>query len=54
MGGANTHVIVKSFAKEKVNFGTPEDSLPRIVCVSGRTEAAVEQLLNPVSDGLMK
>lgn len=49
MGGANTHVILESFRKEKINHGIPDDFLPRIVCISGRTEEAVEVLLNYVS-----
>ena len=49
MGGANSHVILKSFAKEKINHGIPDDFLPRIVCVSGRTEEAVEVIFNCVS-----
>lgn len=49
MGGANTHAILKSFSKEKINHGIPDDYLPRIVCVSGRTEEAVDVLLSHVS-----
>ncbi|KZC12654.1 Fatty acid synthase [Dufourea novaeangliae] len=47
-GGVNAHVLLKSFAKEKVNNGAPSDHLPRLAAVSGRTKAAVETLLNHV------
>jgi fatty acid synthase len=48
-GGANAHILLKSWTKEKVNQGQPNDDLPRVVAVSGRTEEAVAALLNDVS-----
>ncbi|XP_045539247.1 fatty acid synthase-like [Papilio machaon] len=45
-GGANAHVLLKNVGKQKVNNGMPSDDLPRLVCVSGRTEAAVARLLD--------
>ncbi|XP_077295535.1 fatty acid synthase-like [Arctopsyche grandis] len=45
-GGANAHVLLKSFAKPKVNGGAPKDDLPRLVCISGRTESAVNRILD--------
>ncbi|XP_046963942.1 fatty acid synthase-like [Vanessa cardui] len=45
-GGANAHVLLKSVARTKVNNGLPSDDLPRLVCVSGRTEAAVARILD--------
>ncbi|XP_046963779.1 fatty acid synthase-like [Vanessa cardui] len=45
-GGANAHVLLKNYAREKVNNGIPSDDLPRLVCVSGRTEAAVARILD--------
>ncbi|XP_068623798.1 fatty acid synthase-like [Battus philenor] len=45
-GGANAHVLLKNFARDKVNNGMPSDDLPRLVCVSGRTESAVSRILN--------
>lgn len=48
-GGANAHVLLRSNQKEKVNNGAPQDDLPRLVVVSGRTEEAVHTLLNDVS-----
>ncbi|KAJ8668373.1 hypothetical protein QAD02_010036 [Eretmocerus hayati] len=46
IGGSNGHVILKSHDKKKVNGGAPSDDLPRLVAVSGRTEAAVNLLLD--------
>ena len=48
-GGANAHVLLKSNPKVKVNGGLPNDDLPRLVAVSGRTKEAVLSLLNDVS-----
>ncbi|XP_015179002.1 PREDICTED: fatty acid synthase [Polistes dominula] len=44
-GGANGHVLVQSHPKTKPKK-LPYDDLPRLVVVSGRTEEAVESLLN--------
>lgn len=48
MGGVNCHIALESFRKEKLNHGIPNDNLPRIVGVSGRTEEAVDILLKHV------
>lgn len=48
-GGANAHVLLRSNPKAKVNKGLPDDDLPRLVVVSGRTEEAVVTILNDVS-----
>ncbi|XP_023312895.1 fatty acid synthase-like, partial [Anoplophora glabripennis] len=48
-GGSNCHVLLKRNPKEKINKGLPEDNLPRLVCVSGRTTEAVNALLDAVS-----
>ncbi|CAK1589941.1 unnamed protein product [Parnassius mnemosyne] len=45
-GGANAHVLLKNVARDKVNNGIPSDDLPRLVCVSGRTESAVAKILD--------
>ncbi|XP_059048228.1 fatty acid synthase-like [Achroia grisella] len=45
-GGANAHILLKNSAREKVNNGLPDDDLPRLVCVSGRTESAVARILD--------
>ncbi|KAJ8668386.1 hypothetical protein QAD02_010049 [Eretmocerus hayati] len=46
MGGSNCHIILKSNGKEKINGGAPSDGLPRLICVSGRTEEAVQTILD--------
>lgn len=33
----------------QVNNGLPSDSLPRLVCVSGRTQAAVAKILDDLA-----
>ncbi|XP_047538559.1 fatty acid synthase-like [Vanessa atalanta] len=45
-GGANAHVLLKNVARPKVNNGMPSDDLPRLICVSGRTESAVAKILD--------
>ncbi|XP_001605700.1 fatty acid synthase [Nasonia vitripennis] len=44
-GGANCHILLKSNPKEKVNNGAPQDDLPRLVLVSGRSDEAVDHVL---------
>lgn len=53
-GGANAHILLKSNPKEKVNGNAPEDDLPRLVAVSGRTQEAVDTILQDVSSKLGK
>jgi len=48
-GGANAHMILKWNRKQKVNNGAPNDDLPRLVILSGRTEESVKLFLNDVS-----
>ncbi|XP_041971751.1 fatty acid synthase-like isoform X2 [Aricia agestis] len=48
-GGANAHILLKNFAKDKVNNGLPSDDLPRLVCASGRTESAVAKILDDLA-----
>ncbi|XP_051172618.1 fatty acid synthase-like [Leptopilina boulardi] len=43
--GSSANIILKDFKKQKKNEGTPDDNLPRLVTVSGRTEEAVDVLL---------
>ncbi|XP_046964411.1 fatty acid synthase-like [Vanessa cardui] len=45
-GGANAHALLKNVARTKVNNGIPSDDLPRLVCISGRTESAVAKILD--------
>ena len=46
--GNFSNVILKAHKKEKKNNGQPEDNLPRLVMVSGRTEDAVNTILSDV------
>lgn len=48
-GGANAHCLLRTFPKEKKNFGQPADDLPRIVNWAGRTEVAVNTVLDAIS-----
>ena len=47
-GGSFSNIILKTHKKEKKNNGQPEDDLPRLVMVSGRTEDAVNTILSDV------
>jgi fatty acid synthase len=47
-GGANAHILLQRNEKEKVNFGVPADHNPRLVVASGRTQEAVDVILNDV------
>nr|XP_050845903.1 fatty acid synthase-like [Vespula vulgaris] len=47
-GGANAHVLLRSNSKMKHNNGLPDDDLPRLVAVSGRTAEAVDTILNEI------
>ena len=49
-GGANCHVLLRCNTKEKINKGAPNDNLPRLVVLSGRTAQAVESFLNEVCE----
>ncbi|KAL0101015.1 hypothetical protein PUN28_019436 [Cardiocondyla obscurior] len=48
-GGANSHILLQSNLKKKINSGVPNDDLPRLVIVSGRTEEGVKVILDDVS-----
>ncbi|CAH1176264.1 unnamed protein product [Phaedon cochleariae] len=43
-GGSNGHILLRAIARKKVQSAT--DSIPRLLCVSGRSREAVETLLN--------
>ncbi|XP_036143017.1 fatty acid synthase-like [Monomorium pharaonis] len=47
-GGANVHALLKWNHKQKINNGLPNDDLPRLVILSGRTEESVKLFLNDV------
>lgn len=46
-GGANVHVLLKSNPKPKIP--SPQDPIPRLIAVSGRTTVAVQNFLAKVS-----
>lgn len=48
LGGANAHALLKVNSREKINFGIPEDDLPRLVCWAGRTEKAVLAIFDDI------
>ncbi|XP_018360096.1 PREDICTED: LOW QUALITY PROTEIN: fatty acid synthase-like [Trachymyrmex cornetzi] len=49
-GGSNAHMLLKWNDKLKINNGTPNDDLPRLVIVSGRTEESVKLFLNDIAN----
>lgn len=49
LGGGNAHALFRGNSKEKINFGIPIDSLDRLVCWSGRTEAAVNTIFDDIT-----
>ncbi|XP_011684681.1 PREDICTED: fatty acid synthase-like [Wasmannia auropunctata] len=48
-GGANAHMLLKWNQKQKVN-STPNDDLPRLVILSGRTKESVKLFLNDIAN----
>jgi fatty acid synthase len=49
-GGANSHSLFRKNPKGKINFGLPDDSIPRLVTWSGRTEDAVNEIFDTVAN----
>ncbi|XP_011685782.1 PREDICTED: fatty acid synthase-like [Wasmannia auropunctata] len=49
-GGANAHMLLKWNQKQKVNNSAPDDDLPRLVILSGRTKESVELFLNDIAN----
>ncbi|XP_036142705.1 fatty acid synthase-like isoform X1 [Monomorium pharaonis] len=47
-GGANVHALLKWNYKQKINNGLPNDDLPRLVILSGRSKKSVKLFLNDV------
>jgi fatty acid synthase, animal type len=47
-GGGNAHALFSGHRKEKINKGIPKDDLPRLVVWSGRTELAVNNVIDSV------
>lgn len=52
-GGTNGHALLESHSKLKINNGMPTDSLPRLVVMSGRTEEAVNVVIQDVRVNLL-
>lgn len=48
LGGANAHALFRGNTKSKRNHGIPDDNLSRLVCWSGRTEAAVNSIFEDI------
>ncbi|KAK5638957.1 hypothetical protein RI129_013252 [Pyrocoelia pectoralis] len=50
IGASNAHVVLKRFRKEKSVEGLLDDGLPRLICVSGRSDACVQvqSILNDI------
>lgn len=48
-GGGNAHALFSANLKEKVNRGVPSDVIPRLVVWSGRTEEAVNLILDSIT-----
>ncbi|XP_011636527.1 fatty acid synthase-like [Pogonomyrmex barbatus] len=49
-GGSIAHMLLKWNIKQKINNGAPNDDLPRLVILSGRTEESVKLFLNDFYD----
>lgn len=47
-GGANAHILLKQYEKEKKSVGLPEESLPTLFIWSGRTKEAVARVFREV------
>ncbi|XP_066906939.1 fatty acid synthase [Halyomorpha halys] len=52
-GGANCHALLEWNPKSKKNGGLPEDDIPRLVNISGRTFEAVEHILKFLDENNM-
>lgn len=48
-GGANCHVLLRSWNKKKVNDGLPGDDLPRLICSSSRTRNGLERIFSSIA-----
>ncbi|XP_067215658.1 fatty acid synthase-like [Linepithema humile] len=49
-GGANAHTLLQWNAKKKINNRAPNNDLPRLVVLSGRTEESVKLFLNDIAN----
>ncbi|XP_075147103.1 fatty acid synthase 3 [Haematobia irritans] len=48
-GGANAHAVLKAFDRTKTNQGLPADDIPRLVTWAGRTEEAVNVIMDDIA-----
>nr|CAD7443893.1 unnamed protein product [Timema bartmani] len=46
--GSYAHTLLRSCTKDKPQDNTPKDGVPRIVCVSGRTEEGITKVIDKV------
>lgn len=49
-GGANGHSLLKWNESTKKNKGLPEDTLPRLVCISGRGLESLSTIMDYLKD----
>lgn len=49
-GGNNCHVVIKQMAEKKSKHVVPEDDLPRLICISGRTQEAVQSIIDDINN----
>ncbi|CAG9832335.1 unnamed protein product [Diabrotica balteata] len=47
-GGGNCHVLLRGYPKEKIDHGLPNDDIPRVICVSGRTSEALLTIFDEI------
>nr|XP_023029483.1 fatty acid synthase-like [Leptinotarsa decemlineata] len=52
-GGGNCHTLLRKNKKEKLNSGLPSDDIPRLICLSGRTEESIISLLDEVKNNVL-
>ncbi|GAB0099518.1 Fatty acid synthase [Sergentomyia squamirostris] len=48
--GSNSHLLIESGNKEKINHGAPEDDVPRLVMWSSRTEEGVNRMFDHLTN----
>nr|CAD7431569.1 unnamed protein product [Timema monikensis] len=49
LSGVVGHILLRSHSKEKVNGGLPNDKLPRLLLISGRTEEGLKEILTKIA-----
>lgn len=47
-GGATVHLLLQPNLKKKINNGMPNDHLPRLIAMSGRTKETLESFFHDV------